>query len=162
MSRYIGIDPGPVESGYVVIDDGEIVIAGKIPNSLVAEFLRENVQRLKLPVVGIERIVPYSGRVDNNMEETYWFIGHLVHMCRESGYEPHVFRKSDWARWLTDSSHAKDGDVRMAIVNRWADGDLASYRKGGKFESLKNSDIRSAFGVAKYVEHLEEEVVSDE
>jgi hypothetical protein len=156
---YIGIDPGTTHTGVCAVDPFTIEVddAQKIPNEEVLNWI-EGARVLAdeyLGEVGIEDIVPYSGRLmGNTTKETIYFIGVLRHELRKMGIEPRIFPKSAWASWLAGARHMKDADVRAAIANRWG-GECG--KKGSRFEALKNSDIRSAFGVAMYTWYLDEE-----
>lgn len=140
MTTVLAIDPGPVESAFVVWDGEEILGLGKVPNEELRAELEGGIPWAKLPsVLAIEMISSYGMPVGAEVFETCVWIGRFVEAW--GGDFQYVTRRAVKLE-LCNSARAKDSNVSQALRDRfgWT---RSEARKLG----LK-ADIWQALGVA--------------
>lgn len=143
----LGIDPGPVESAYCLIDlDFHIHAAGKAPIKDVLEFLHTP----EVPGwVAIESIQSYGMAVGRSVFDTCYTIGRVLQKCDDCVIPSYLYPRPEYARRICGVGKISDSVLRQALLLRFG-GD----KKGEPLFMLKgNSDKRSAFAVAAY--HLD-------
>lgn len=157
------IDPGNIESGYVICEhDGKeiqkLIDFGKIEN----EELLDRIWRGGTQDIGwaIEMIASYGMPVGKEVFDTCVWIGRFLEaMDNEAKY---IYRKEEKMD-LCQSMKANDSTIRQALVDRFAPGER-NYGKGTKdqpgfFYGFK-ADVWSAMAVAttyfdKYVKRID-------
>ncbi len=158
----LAIDPGNVESGYVVWnDDLSIIKKGKIPNEelLVELHVYLNDYRLSYDKelkdelhIAIEMIASYGMAVGQSVFETCLWVGRFtqeVYMMTDK--EPTLIYRKDEKMNLCGTMKAKDSNISQALVDRFAP-NTRNKGKGTKankgwFYGFK-SDIWAAYAVA--------------
>ena len=143
MTLTLGIDPGPEESAYALINDRqEVIAAGKDPNDQVINGLR----RSRLAHVAIESIQSYGMPVGRSTFDTCYVIGRLIQVCIDEKIPYTLYPRPEYTRRICGCGKINDAVLRQALLLRFG-GD----RKGEPLHALKgNSDKRSAFAVAVY------------
>ena len=109
----VAIDPGPVESAWVMVYSGKVTSFGKGPNQEVLSAIR------KLDTIDrcvIEMIASYGMPVGAEVFETCVWIGRFMQAFGAERCDrlTRVAIKSH----LCHSAKAKDGNIRQAIIDR--------------------------------------------
>lgn len=157
----LAIDPGNIESGYVIVRDDltEILKLGKIRNEKILEEIEYNrfwgvTTNYKINNVGIEMIASYGMPVGAEVFDTCVWIGRFKQTLLNLGIDEenikYIYRKDEKMN-ICNSMKANDSTIKQALVDRFARGQK-NYGKGTKsnpgfFYGFK-SDIWSAFAVA--------------
>lgn len=136
MGTIVAIDPGNIQSGYVIVEhDGEeirrVLDAGKIENRKMLQLLEQKL-RWNCQQVVIEMIAGMGMTVGQEVFDTCVWIGRFWQIVLwEAGYEPtRVFRREEKLN-LCGSLSAKDANIRQALVDRYAPGQ-PNFGKGTK------------------------------
>lgn len=123
----IGLDPGPAETGVVVLAaDSSLQHAAVMDNQHVLGLLVD--VEYQAEPVAIEMIASYGMPVGKDVFETCVWIGRFMqraYRVRNESLVLRVFRK-DVKMHLCGTPHAKDTNVRQAII------DLYPASGGGK------------------------------
>jgi hypothetical protein len=151
----LAIDPGNVESAYVLVEDdlSRVVEKGKVENfELVDIILRIRDEHNSLEHIAIEMIASYGMAVGKTVFETCVWIGRFAQLIRvEFGVEPEFIYRSEEKMCLCHSMKAKDSNIRQALVDIYApntpNGGKGTKKSPGYFYGFK-SDIYSALAVA--------------
>lgn len=161
MTRLLAIDPGPVESAYVIIDTADCrpIEFGKLPNADLMQRLHGGDIALNPPRVAIEMIASYGMPVGADVFETCVHIGRFAQFLETRIDTPIDFIKRHPVKiHHCHSSKANDSNIRRALADRFAPR-TANFGKGSKAEPGFfygfHSDIWAAFAVAVYAaDHL--------
>lgn len=149
----IAIDPGNVESAYVVfrLDDSHPFKFGKVGNLDLLDFLKrenhgDNPFGESIGHMAIEMIASFGLPVGSEVFETVYWIGRFVEAW--GGNFTRVYRR-DVKLYLCGTNRAKDANVRQVILDRYG-GKGKAIGKKGSFGPLKGikADIWSALAVA--------------
>ncbi len=108
----IGIDPGPAKSGWVLLDDKRLHACGVDDNHTVADNLRRHQKWFP----AIEMIASYGMAVGKETFDTCVWIGRFIEQCFEPDEVRLIFRK-DIKIHICDNAHAKDANVRQALID---------------------------------------------
>jgi hypothetical protein len=143
MTPVLGIDPGPTESAYCLIDERQRVIAaGKEAVEKIIGGLRTSPPAH----VVIESIQSYGMPVGRSTFETCYVIGELIRACKDAGIPYTLIPRPEYTRRICGVGKINDAILRQALLLRFG-GD----KKGEPLEKLKGcTDKRSAFAVAAY------------
>jgi hypothetical protein len=142
--KILGVDPGTVNSGYVIFspDDMSILESGVVDNE---EFLHLSVWD-DVDIVCIEMIASYGMPVGQTTFETILWIGRYVQVCifKNKKFEL-LYKKKDINPTLCFSNKAKDANIRQAILDLFpATGGGSVPQKGTK------SNPGPLFGVSSH------------
>lgn len=148
--KYLAIDPGPIESAYVVIDDGcRPVDFDKISNVALRDVLPQLSQMA--PRCAIEMIASYGMAVGADVFQTCVWIGRFTE--RSSGRLVPVLRNAVKMHHC-HSSKAKDANIIQALADRFAPG-RPNRGKGTKADPGWfygfHSDVWQAYALAVYL-----------
>lgn len=112
----LGIDPGTVESGYVVFnsENMEVVESGVIGNEELLHLSAwENAE-----IVCIEMVASYGMAVGQTTFDTVLWIGRFVQTAVDKDKEYKLlYKKKDINPTLCYSSNVKDTHIRQAILD---------------------------------------------
>jgi hypothetical protein len=137
----LAIDPGNTESAFALINmpDFQLLKFGKVEN----EILLQNIEFLagQADHFAIEMVASYGMPVGKDVFETCVWIGRFIQKAETE--HNFVYRK-DEKICLCGSLKAKDGNIRQALIDRYAKFDF----KNGK-GTKKNPD--TFYGVSKDV-----------
>ena len=114
--RILAIDPGTIQSGYVLYSPGQTVFGETVPNERVFQVIESTAP----DVIAVEMIASYGMPVGREVFETCVWIGRYVQYCLEHGkpFPRFVYRK-DVKMALCQSPRAKDANVWQALVDRF-------------------------------------------
>ena len=146
----LAIDPGNIESAYVVIDENlKPVEFGKFVNENVRCEARRlfNKYHPNIHVV-IEMVASYGMPVGKEVFDTCVWIGRFYELFGD-GYVSFIYRK-DVKLNICGDSRAKDKNIRQALIDRFAQHDFKSGKGTKKnpdwFYGFKD-DIWQAYAV---------------
>lgn len=113
----LAIDPGNIESGYVLMCDRyQPIMHGKEENG---ELLRK-IATLQYDTLVVEMIASYGMAVGKTVFETCVWIGRFQQEALRAGHGTEfVFRKEEKMN-LCGSMAAKDANIRVALIDRFA------------------------------------------
>lgn len=153
----LAIDPGNIESGYVVVQhDGQeitaVIAKGKVPNPKIYEVMQKYNGDANL---AIEMVESYGMAVGREVFDTCVWIGRFMEYWEmDPVYNGvpvvQIFRKEE-KMYLCGNLTAKDSNIVQALVDRFAPG-ASNYGKGtikepGFFYGFKK-DVWAAMAVA--------------
>ena len=155
--QILAIDPGPIESAYVVWDGTKIERFAKAENALVLDeiSLCGKFKELIAPqVLVIEQVKSYGMTVGASVFETVFWSGRFTMACEYNEFSFLTWDRiprMDVKMHLCHSSRAKDSNIIQALVDRFAPNEK-NRGKGTKsapgfFYGFK-SDIWQAFALA--------------
>lgn len=131
----LAIDPGSVESGYVLLDMNlESIEKGKIKNEILLEDIKSD--RFwynsydEEDHIAIEMIASYGMAVGKEVFETCVWIGRFMQAI-PNGIEPKFVYRKDEKMNLCHSMKANDSNITQALVDRFAPGEK-NHGKGTK------------------------------
>lgn len=140
----LAIDPGNIESGYVVLNnDLSVIEKGKVENELLLEhmhdYLMDNtpVEILKEEKeeihIAIEMVASYGMAVGATVFETCVWVGRFYQKAHQFGYEPKFVYRQEEKLNLCKSMKAKDSNIVQALIDRFAP-NTSNKGKGSKKE----------------------------
>ena len=130
----IAIDPGNIESAYVLIkDDYTILRKGKVTN----EELLSIVKNGEYDYIAVEMVACYGMPVGREVFDTCVWIGRFTEAAKAD--VDYIYRQEE-KLLLCNSVRAKDANIRQALIDRFAKFDL----KNGK-GTKKNPDYFYGF-----------------
>lgn len=121
----LAIDPGNIESGYVVLaDDLGVIDLGKVQNEELIKIIKKCFQdwgELDLEInCAIEMIASYGMAVGQSVFETCIWIGRFTEICNSYGIEPKYIYRKDEKMNLCNSMKANDSNITQALIDRFA------------------------------------------
>lgn len=161
--KLLAIDPGPVESAYVVIDtdDCQPISFGKLPNEELQDRLWTAAPSIiTADCAVIEMIASYGMAVGAEVFETCVWVGRLYTAIEcQTGDEPTLVKRHPVKVHHCHSARATDSNIRQALVDRFAKGQ-PNHGKGTKAEPGWfygfHSDIWAAYALAVYAADQEQ------
>lgn len=150
----MGIDPGSVQSAYIIWNGECIIGKGKVENGSLLWILEDMDPRW---VLAIEMVASYGMPVGKDVFDTCVWIGRFLQRyvdCTDNMDWGYAYRK-DIKMHFCNSTRAKDSNITTALVDRFGNrGDHGKYGKGTKkdpgFFYGFSKDMWQAFAVAVY------------
>lgn len=140
--RVFAIDPGDVQSAYVLMNTSGILEKGIVDNY----DLRDIIAQESFPVIAIEMIASYGMPVGKTVFETCVWIGRFMELAAHKAEIILVYRR-DVKLYLCNSTRAKDSNVRQALIDRF--GKPGTKKEPGMLYGVKK-DIWAALAVGVY------------
>jgi hypothetical protein len=153
LPAILAIDPGTLESGWVILAGRRVVESGVSSNADTLARIAEWPHAL-----AIEMIASYGMPVGREVFETCVWIGRFVQAYRYSALAQLVYRK-DVKTHLCGTSQAKDPHIRQALIDLI--GPQGVKKAPGPTYGVK-SHAWAALGVAATALKLQRESVSPE
>ena len=140
QTTIFSIDPGNSESGFALIQmpDFQLLDFGKIENSLLLQEIP--IIAAQADYFAIEMVASYGMPVGKDVFETCVWIGRFIQ--KAEGMNRHFVYRKDEKLCLCGSLKAKDGNIRQALIDRYARFDF----KSGKGTKKKPDTF---YGVSK-------------
>ena len=113
MAVILGIDPGPEESGWVMLNADFVSAAGVDDNHQVLRMVSDFPAR---ETVAIEMIASYGMAVGKDVFETVFWIGRFYQAFQ--GVRIHRIPRLDVKMHLCHDSRAKDANIRQALIDK--------------------------------------------
>lgn len=145
MTAILAIDPGPRESAWLVIEDGEVDLRAIEGNDGTIETVRSFASEMR---VIIETIEPWHGVVRPDALETMRMVGRLQEAAHVSPHPVALLRRSDVIRTLgiTGLPRGKaQAAVRAGLLDRWGGGN--PVRRDHPLHGIRE-DLWSALALA--------------
>ena len=149
----LAIDPGNIESGYVVIDGGNLkpLIAEKVNNEELLKRIKKS-KDMNITDIAIEMVASYGMAVGVTVFETCVWIGRFLEACKTVFPDAEIkfiYRKDEKMN-LCGSMKAKDSNIVQALIDRFAPNTpnkgKGSKKEPGWFYGFKK-DIWQAYAV---------------
>jgi hypothetical protein len=157
----LAIDPGNTESAYVFLDKKTYtpIEHAKVKNETLREILLQKINDNTIKHsfdAAIEMVASYGLAVGREVFETCVWIGRFAELLESNGIHVTFIYRKDVKMNLCGQTKAKDSNIRMSLIDRFATHDLKNG-KGTKsnpdfFAGFK-SDIWAAMAVG--VTHLD-------
>jgi hypothetical protein len=142
MNLLLAIDPGPVDSAFVVWDGAIVMVKDKINNEAMAQ-MANRLTAHKDVYCAIEMIASYGMAVGAEVFETCVWIGRFMERFGPDRCER--ITRGAVKTHLCHSMRAKDANVRAALIDRF--GGPQSIKKGGALYGV-SGDMWAALAVA--------------
>lgn len=118
--KILAIDPGNIESGYVLLwHDGqeikEILLAGKVPNGKILEIIERECNY----DLAVEMIASYGMPVGKEVFDTCTWIGRFEQVAGADTPIKRIYREDEKIN-LCGTKRAKDANIRQALIDRFA------------------------------------------
>jgi hypothetical protein len=140
----LAIDPGNVESAYVVLDENlKPVEFGKWSNHTLILQIQELINKYKLRHVAIEMIASYGMAVGVTVFDTCVWVGRFAQEASNYSEVTYIYRKDEKMN-LCHSMKAKDGNIRQSLIDRF--GVVGTKKNPGWFYGV-SKDVWAAVAV---------------
>lgn len=141
----LAIDPGNIESAYVIIDEEYKPIEfGKVANEELLEKVHMHNVLESIDHFAIEMVASYGMPVGAEVFETVFWIGRFWQETGNIKYKERIYRK-DVKINLCNSMRAKDSNIRQALIDRF--GVVGTKKNPGWFYGV-SKDVWSAIAVS--------------
>jgi hypothetical protein len=136
VGTILAIDPGNLESGYVLVEhDGEeirrVLEVGKIENPAVTDMLDRKLYANCIDVA-IEMVQGMGQTVGQEVFDTCVWVGRFWEIAlRSGGYEPKRIYRREEKLYLCGCLSAKDKNIRQALIDRY--GGVGTKKEPGFF-----------------------------
>ena len=153
--RILAIDPGNVESAFVIYDNGQIIDKGKLINFELLSEIKHNSEFIFCEHLAIEMVACYGMAVGKTVFDTCVWIGRFIQAWGKDYTQ--IYRK-DVKMFLCNSVKAKDGNIRQAIIDKFPPTgggkipQIGTKKKPGPLFGV-HDDIWAALGVAMTFEN---------
>jgi len=161
--RILAIDPGNVQSAYVLYEEGEILAFDKTSNKVILEVRMTEIMECVGPTeLAIEMIASYGMAVGKTVFDTCVWIGRFIQKWSPSPYS--LVYRSEVKMHLCKSMRAKDGNIRQALIDCYpATGggklpQVGTKKQPGPLYGI-SGDVWSALAVAKTFDECYSEIV---
>lgn len=139
----LAIDPGPKQSAWLRMENGNIVDFGKCDNQFLLNLIPELREQFGGVELAIEGIASYGMAVGKEVFDTCIWIGRYI---QEFGCQQYrLVYRMEVKNHLCHSSKANDSNIRQALIDRF--GGPQETKKGGKLYGI-SKDVWSALAVA--------------
>ena len=133
MGTILAIDPGNIQSGYVIVaHDGKeiqkVLDVGKVPNEEMYSVFFSTYDHL-----AIEMVAGMGMPVGQEVFDTCFWIGRFWEFATLYGvsHPPQKIFRREEKLYLCGRASAKDANIRQALVDRYAPGET-NFGKGTK------------------------------
>lgn len=139
--RILAIDPGPMQSAFVVWDGTKLWEQNIVPNDKMKLVIWANNSICE--AVAVEHLQCFGMAVGKEVFETAYWIGDFRARCVDTKFM-RIYR-GEVKMHLCNSMRAKDGNIRQVLLDRF--GVKGTKKNPGFFYGFK-ADMWSAFAVA--------------
>ena len=145
--KLFAIDPGNMESAFVVWDGSKIIGFDKIPNA----FIFYNLEFYDFDICVIEQIASYGMAVGESVFETVFWSGRFAEKAIRYCNNFDRMKRMEVKMHLCHNSRAKDSNITQALIDRFAHNTRnkgkGTKKEPGFFYGFKK-DIWQAFALA--------------
>lgn len=118
--KILAIDPGNIDSAYVVLDDNLTPIYhDKVDNNTLIHKVIPRLLRRGITDVAIEMIASYGMAVGKTVFDTCVWVGRFWEATEGVQHKRLIYRIEEKSTLCHDSK-AKDGNIRQALIDRFA------------------------------------------
>jgi len=145
----IAIDPGNIESAYVIMQGINMIEFGEIPNQDMLTKLNEFVLDYPNDNLYIEMISSYGMSVGKSVFDTCVWIGRFYERWNNYGtYEPELIYRKDIKMHHCNATFAKDSNIIQALKDKY--GEKGTKKSPGFFFGV-SKDVWQAIALATYI-----------
>lgn len=145
----IAVDPGPVQSAFVIWDGEKVLKKGIRDNDDLADGFVLWRPQPKCAV--FEKVACYGMPVGESIFETVWWTGYFSRVCAVERIKNYRMLRKDVKMHLCHTMRAKDSNIIQALVDRFAPMERnkgkGTKKEPGFFYGFKK-DIWQAFALA--------------
>lgn len=143
--KVLAIDPGNIDSAYVLWDGEKVFKFGKVSN----EEMRKTLKELSLLehggfVVAIEMVASYGMAVGKEVFETCVAVGRYFQICEDAKVESRLVYRQEEKLHHCRSVKANDAAIRRVLMDRF--GDKGTKKNPGFFFGFAD-DVWQAFAI---------------
>ncbi len=147
----LAIDPGNIQSAYVVMEESKIFNHGILPNDflLSKDFIASlsNGASFQINEVLIEMVACYGMPVGAEVFDTCVWIGRYLERAKALGLETQLIYRKEVKLWHCNSMRANDSSIRQALIDKY--GAPGTKKLPGATYGIKK-DEWSALAIASY------------
>lgn len=99
----VALDPGPVVSGMVIVEDGAIAKASNAGNAALFNIMFDGGKANVRPLVLIEDVRPYGVRLSQDFIDTCKWIGELEYRLKTLNIAYKLIPRSTVKKWIFDT-----------------------------------------------------------
>jgi hypothetical protein len=141
--KLLAIDPGTIESGFVIWNGINILDYGKTANQNISS----HIVTMESDIVVIEMIASYGMPVGKEVFETALWIGRYIQLCDLKPVPNHLIFRREVKLHHCGQVRAKDSNIIQALKDRF--GDKGTKKNPGLTYGL-SKDVWQAFALAVY------------
>lgn len=121
MNLLLAIDPGTIQSGWVLYSHGRVIDSGVMENADLRRRIRAGSFGLGADdMIAVEMIASYGMAVGATTFRTVWWTGRFADAWLEfSGKLPVEVFRQEVKLHLCHSAKAKDANIRQALIDRF-------------------------------------------
>lgn len=156
----LSIDPGCLESQYLLLSGNSVLGHGHMPNE---ELLAKLPEMLKANVVSvcIEGVQGMGMIVGQEVFDTALWVGRYFQACVHCGHVPKIIYRRQVKLNICGDSRAKDPNIRQALLDRFGGKEAAIGKKAAKGPLYGvSSHAWSALALAITFRELDEKIAS--
>lgn len=153
--KLIAIDPGNIDSAYVIWNGEQILEKGKINN----RSLLDKIMLCEVDLAVIEMIASYGMPVGQTTFDTCVWLGMFKREFEQYKIKVQLHFRNSVKLHHCGKTYAKDGNLRQVLVDKY--GEDHSKKKPNYLYNTHNdgiymnTDLWSAFGLATYITESE-------
>ena len=148
----IAIDPGNIESAYVIMQGIEIIAKGKIENNQMLNLVYGFKEFYYDAELYIEMVASYGMSVGKTVFDTCVWIGRFYEawvLTHESGSkQPELIFRKDIKMHHCNATFAKDSNIITALKDKY--GEKGTVKNPGFFFGV-SKDVWQAIALATYI-----------
>jgi hypothetical protein len=161
VTTILAIDPGTSESGWCILDDGQLIHSDVYVNDDTADFNMMELVASRAAgyytglcdVLAVEMVASYGMPVGAEVFRTVWWTGRFAEAWwTNGGVDVREVYRRDVKLHLCQSPRAKDANIRQALIDRWGGkaAAIGNAKNPGPLYGVK-SHAWAALAVAVYV-----------
>lgn len=143
----LAIDPGNIDSAYVLFDGKKLYEFGKVSNREMRNILLKHIRDDRIKKVVIEMVACYGMPVGATVFDTCVYIGRFTEIANMHNMKVEYVYRKDIKMFICGRTSAKDSNVSQALRDIY--GEKGTKKNPGFFFGFK-ADIWQAFAVAHY------------
>ena len=116
----LAIDPGNIESGYVILDEYKVIDKGKVLNEDLMFKIAYDVIFKNIDQAVIERIASYGMATGQTVFDTCVWIGRFQQLLIENNVDVALVFRKDVKMNICGQTRAKDSNIIQALIDRFA------------------------------------------
>jgi hypothetical protein len=140
--RVLAIDPGNMESAYLLLEDETILSFAKLPNADMRRVL--DTSRGDGTLLAVEMIASYGMAVGATVFDTCVWIGRFLEYWADDE-NVSLIKRIQVKSHICHSAKAKDGNIRQALIDRY--GEQGTKKNPGPTYGIA-ADVWSALAIA--------------
>lgn len=134
--RVLAVDPGNVQSAFVILEGENIIEKGILPNDELLDIINHGTD--SSDHLAIEMIASYGMAVGVTVFETCVWIGRFIQAFGANHTK--VYRK-DVKMNLCGSMKAKDGNIRQALIDRYGEESIQTEQLCPRRKNKSHSEL---------------------